>query len=458
VTTAERSDSIEAVVSRLERVLDTLKEGDANRHFLSTYLRTTMAVQDAVLAGRFADPEWVERLDVAFAQLYLDAIETYQAGGDPSGPWQVAFTAAGLDGSLPPLRHVLLGINAHINYDLPRALLEVMTDADFDDPEVIAARKRDHEVIDSVLSARVAAEDAELKEASGAVGRVDELLAPLNRLASKRFLKEARGKVWDNTIALSAARRAGTAALASRLEDLSRLSAAKLQQLVAPGEVLLKLAVTGFGVRLDASTPKRNSRRRPADKSRSFDPTRVGTLERDAWVAYYQRRWSRVIVLCVLLVRSGFRMGPLSTLRGSWYMLRAGQRWSPYPDNDPAGTLVQLERFYRLVTENSSLAFDPTETARLEMEWWRVHRAYQRFPNHGGYTEADIAAAVADLYEYAYGVPRGNLMVAAQERTAAMVMSDRWVEEGCSNDSPYLAAEGAALVRSYASLLAAVHR
>jgi hypothetical protein len=59
VTTAERSDSIEAVVSRLERAFDTLGHGDANRHFLSTYLRTALAVQGVVLAGRFADPRWV---------------------------------------------------------------------------------------------------------------------------------------------------------------------------------------------------------------------------------------------------------------------------------------------------------------------------------------------------------------------------------------------------------------
>jgi hypothetical protein len=39
-----------------------------------------------------------------------------------------------------------------------------------------------------------------------------------------------------------------------------------------------------------------------------------------------------------------------------------------------------------------------------------------------------------------------------------MDVSDRWVEGGCDPDDPCLAHERALLVRSYASLLAAVHR
>jgi hypothetical protein len=60
---------------------------------------------------RFEDPDWVQRWDVAFAQLYLDA------GDAASRPWRLAFSAPA---ELPPLRHVLLGINAHLNYDLPQ--------------------------------------------------------------------------------------------------------------------------------------------------------------------------------------------------------------------------------------------------------------------------------------------------------------------------------------------------
>ena len=78
----------------------------------------------------------------------------------------------------------------------------------------------------------------------------DRLLQPLNRISSKRFLRESRTKVWHNTTELQAARLAGAAAYAVRLGELEVLSAARIDDLLAPGQVLLRLAVAGFGVTL----------------------------------------------------------------------------------------------------------------------------------------------------------------------------------------------------------------
>jgi hypothetical protein len=57
-----------------------------------------------------------------------------------------------------------------------------------------------------------------------------------------------------------------------------------------------------------------------------------------------------------------------------------------------------------------------------------------------------------------YGVGQDDVTVAAEQRALAMRYSDQWVEEGCDLASPLIAQERAALVRSYAGLLAAVHR
>ena len=74
----------------------------------------------------------MERWDVAFAGLYLDALDAHLSGTSrPSRPWRLAFDAAP---DLPPLLNVLLGVNAHINYDLPQALLAVITDDEFERP------------------------------------------------------------------------------------------------------------------------------------------------------------------------------------------------------------------------------------------------------------------------------------------------------------------------------------
>jgi len=97
-----------------------------------------------------------------------------------------------------------------------------------------------------VLAAGVSAEDAQLS--AGAKSVLDRLLTPLNRQGSRRFLREARQKVWHNTEQLQLARTRGDSAYASRLAELEILSAAKIADLVALGQVLLRLAIAGFGV------------------------------------------------------------------------------------------------------------------------------------------------------------------------------------------------------------------
>jgi Family of unknown function (DUF5995) len=250
----EPEPTIAAVVAGMQERLARLPAGLSHlRVFLSTYQRTTQAVgeavhvEEAVHRDLFEDPGWVERWDVAFADLYLTALDAELAdGGHVPRPWRLAF---GASPDLPPLRLVLLGINAHVNYDLPQALLTVISDHDFTDPMLMDRRRRDHERIDRVLSSRVAAEDDELTATGGAT-LLDRLLTPLNRLGSKRFLREARQKVWHNTIELQQARLEGPEQYAVRLAELELLSAAKIADLLRPGQVLLRLAVAGFGVSL----------------------------------------------------------------------------------------------------------------------------------------------------------------------------------------------------------------
>ena len=241
------SQDLAALIARMSERLRQLEDtGDPARFFLGTYLRTTEAVAAALDAGAFEDPEWVARWDVDFAELYLDALEAYRV--DPAAvaePWRLAF---GARAGLPPEAHVLLGMNAHINFDLPQSLVRMIGPADFADPGVLALRRRDHERIDAVLAARVAEEDVALQLAGGRRTPLDRVLAPANRTASRLFLRESRRKVWANAVALHEARLCGPADSALCLADLEAASAARVRDLLRPGPVLLRLAVHGFGV------------------------------------------------------------------------------------------------------------------------------------------------------------------------------------------------------------------
>jgi hypothetical protein len=240
-TIAELQDAMK------ERLAALGPEQAAARDFLSTYLRTTAAVAAAMESDTFEDPAWVERWDLVFAGLYLAALDAYVSqAGRPSRPWRLAFNAAP---GLPPLLNVLLGVNAHINYDLPQALLAVITDAEFRDPSELARRRRDHDRIDEILSGRVAAEDVEIS-ARSVRSVVDRAMRPVNRWAARRFLREAREKVWTNTVQLWRAKSADATTYPARLAELELLSAAKISDLLRPGNVLIRLAVAGFGISL----------------------------------------------------------------------------------------------------------------------------------------------------------------------------------------------------------------
>jgi hypothetical protein len=238
---------VAALIARMTGLLRLLEEaGDPARFFLGTYLRTTRAVAAALDAGAFEDPGWVAGWDVDFAGLYLYALEAYRV--DPAGvaePWRLAF---GARADLPPEAHVLLGMNAHINFDLPQSLVRVIPAEDFDHPERLDLRRRDHERIDAVLAARVAEEDVALQLAGGRRTPLDRVLAPANRTASRLFLRESRRKVWANAVALHEARLCGPADSAVCLADLEAASAARVRDLLRPGPVLLRLAAHGFGV------------------------------------------------------------------------------------------------------------------------------------------------------------------------------------------------------------------
>jgi hypothetical protein len=242
--------AISRVMQRMDADLAAFGLSDARRHFLGVYRRTTEAVGEEIARGGFVDGDWVERWDVVFAELYLDALDAWNAGATTPGPWEVAFRTARDEPGLPPLRQILFGMNVHVNYDLPLALLAAITDEGFDDPVLIARRAKDHEHIDAVLLSRVGAEDHLIE---GKRSLLDRLLTPLNRAGTKRFLVEAREKVWRNARVMSTARRQGPAALERRVAELDGLCAARVADLVAPGQVILKLARKGFGVLLDGA-------------------------------------------------------------------------------------------------------------------------------------------------------------------------------------------------------------
>jgi hypothetical protein len=186
----------------------------------------------------------------------------------------------------------------------------------------------------------------------------------------------------------------------------------------------------------------------------SFDPVRLGGYEADAWVAYYQRRWAVFLRASLGLVREGFGLPGLATVRGAWLVMRANQAWAPYPDNDPDRARAYMRDFYAMVAKAHGETFDLDDAARLEINWWRVHRYLQREAPDGSIEP--LTDALANLYAHVYAVPADRVRAAAAHRAEAMRISDAWVEAGAKSGSPAITTERDQLIQGYRLLRAAV--
>jgi hypothetical protein len=117
--------SIPDVIQILETIESICADGDGLKWFNWLYLQVTQAVEtrgSASGAGSFTDPAWIVALDVAFANHYFAAIQSSLSGAPTPGCWQALFNLRNQT-SLARIQFALAGMNAHINHDLPQAVL-----------------------------------------------------------------------------------------------------------------------------------------------------------------------------------------------------------------------------------------------------------------------------------------------------------------------------------------------
>jgi hypothetical protein len=178
-----------------------------------------------------------------------------------------------------------------------------------------------------------------------------------------------------------------------------------------------------------------------------FDPRQVAYYEKENWVAYYQKRWLRLLLVSVSMVKESFGLSLWQAVYAAYLVARAEIAAAPFPDNDIPRAEAYMRRFYALVKKVLHADFDVEQTARLEVNWWVIHR--QLF----GKTENQaLVDALADLYAAVYGVEAGRVRQAAYHRAQAMIYSDRWINEGRVADSPLLTQVESELLKSYTAL------
>ena len=120
-----RATTIQNVLEQLDVIIDeSIAANSRMGLFAYIYRRTTAEIASEIALGNFEDNQRLETMDVAFANLYLDAYGAYKNDQPVSAAWTYAFDHA--DEPLTILQHIMLGMNAHINLDLGVATATTM--------------------------------------------------------------------------------------------------------------------------------------------------------------------------------------------------------------------------------------------------------------------------------------------------------------------------------------------
>lgn len=168
--------NIEEVLAQLDAIIDeSARNNNALGIFAYVYRRTTAQIKQAVQNRVFEDNEGMEQFDVLFANKYLEAYRLYQNGIRCPAPWKVAFDACKEKHII--LQHILLGMNAHINYDLG------ISAAEFTSGRSMQAFKNDFMKVNEILA-----------------GLTDELQSRLSRVSRLMFLLDWIGSRNDEAM------------------------------------------------------------------------------------------------------------------------------------------------------------------------------------------------------------------------------------------------------------------
>jgi hypothetical protein len=203
VLAAPAPRTIPAVIERLRAIDAAVPERDGVAWFTKLYLQVTEGVAEALVPGTFRDPEFVARLDVVFAGLYFSALREWLTRPERAPRAWVPLFSCRRRKRVAPIQFALAGMNAHINRDLPIAVVTVCRERGID-LERAKGQHADYVRVNPLLNAT----EAKVKRwfATGFVGVVDVALGSEDDRIAMWNVGRARDAAWVQAQALWALR------------------------------------------------------------------------------------------------------------------------------------------------------------------------------------------------------------------------------------------------------------
>ena len=194
--TQARPTTIDEVVSLMTAIEQALPVTDGLWWFNHLYLRVTLGVRAAMdTSAAFSDPDFLNRLDVVFANLYFDAAAAGDADPGAAPPAWRPLLRARLATRISPLQWALAGMNAHINRDLPWGLGTVFEQIG-SAPHPSDAHHDDFERVNGILETVEAQIGDEFL--TGVAATIDALTSPVDDRLAMWNVRAARDAAWTS--------------------------------------------------------------------------------------------------------------------------------------------------------------------------------------------------------------------------------------------------------------------
>ena len=206
ILSAPAVPDVAGAIARFHAIEAALPPNDGIVWFTRLYRSVTEAVEAELASQKFADPKCLARLDVVFANLYFDALRAWAAAPAKAPRAWLPLFAARSTPRIAPIQFALAGMNAHINRDLPVAIVQTWQELKLQlkDP---SPEHDDYEKVNVLL----AKTETKVKHwfDTGFVGIVDATLGNADDRIAMWNVSRARDAAWVQGEALWALRGAG---------------------------------------------------------------------------------------------------------------------------------------------------------------------------------------------------------------------------------------------------------
>lgn len=205
--------TIDEVIAHLNDIIAEARQEESRLGYFATlYRNVTVEVKRGIEQGRFEDGARMERLDVNFANRYLTALTDYRHNQPTPRCWTAAFRAAS---EWPPivLQHLLIGMNAHINFDLGAAAAITCPG------DQLPPLKHDFDEINNILSAMTGGVQLQLTRISHWMKLLDLVGGRTERTVLNWSIDVARDEAWRLAEALAPLTPAEQQSVLARRDD-----------------------------------------------------------------------------------------------------------------------------------------------------------------------------------------------------------------------------------------------